>query len=715
MLTAFSRRGLIAPFVLAAVAFLTLGAPVAAQDVPTLREAITDQTGVLDPDSGAVVEALERLFDRTGTQLYVLFVPTTGGQDIVEFADAVIVENELGAQDALLVVALDDRTDVIQVGDGLRGDISQTELDRIRSDVLEAGLGEGDFDGAVARTADALAEALAPPVPTTTAAPPTTGPAPTPGQPVEPGASGGGPSIFLIIGVILVIVGAVVVISRIGRLRTERRAAFEEAKRQEQLGREANSLLIKTDDRLRDAEQELGFAEAQFGAAQVEPLKQALASARDELHAAFALGQELDDSIPEPPERRRQMIEEIIAHTGKAGAVVEQQGAALAKLRDLERNAPAEIERLTAEAARVEAQLAGVATDRARLDRYAQSSIESVAGNVDAAREKLASARTRLEQGRAALAADKPSDAAVAVADTQLALADASTLTSAVTALADSLDQARAELATQLAEAAQDVEAARGQAAGSATLGTRFAQAEQALAEARRLDGEPRPDVLAAARAATEANSIADELLQGIRNEQVQRQRTEQNAIAAIATARADLSRARNYIEGYRRTRDIGREPRNRLAEAERLTAQAEALLATDVAQSLTVARQADALANEAYSLAQQQAPDYQPMDPGQYRADDGLGSLVIGAILGDMFGGGGGRRGRVAVPTRSSPTRSGGIFGGGGGRSGGFGGGRSSSGEFGVGGFGSGGFGGGSGGRSGGGFGGGRSSSGRW
>ncbi len=715
MLIALLRRALMTLALVVAGVAAVGATPAAAQDIPPLTDAITDQTGVLADDRSDIQDALERLFDQTGVQLYVLFVDTTDGLEVTEYAEQV-GEQSLGAEDALLVVALDDRTDAINIGADLRDDVSQIAIDRVRTEVLEPGLGSGDFGAAVVDTADALAEVFpqtAPTVGPTVA--PTTGPVEPP-PPSEPGQGGGSGSFLLVlIGGIALIVGGVIVFSRIGRLRTERRRAFEEAKQQEQMGREANALLIKTDDRLRDAEQELGFAEAQFGATQSEPLKAELASAREELNAAFAIGQRLDDSEPETAAQRRQMIEQVLTHAGKANQAAEKQAAELARLRDLERNAPEALDALDGEIARVEGELAKIEPIRARLERYAAASTESVIANVDTARQQLDLARARMAAGRGELDAGNASGAAVAASDAQRALADATTLIGALPALADSLDATHKKLTEQLADATRDLETARAHVPKSPATTAAIAAAEQALSEARVLADAPRPDVLAAAREATEANSLTDKLLEGIQDEVAQRRRTEQNAIAAIATARADVSRARMFIDGYRRSREISREPRTNLAEAERLVGEAEALLSTDKGRALEVARRADELANRAYSLAIQQTPDTPQFDPGQYRPDDGLGSLVIGAILGDMFGGGGGgRRGRIAVPTGSA-SRPGGVFGGGSGGGGGFRGGRSSGGVFGAGGFGSGGFKGGFGGRSGGGFGGGRSSGGRW
>ena len=694
------------------VLWSAMATPVVAQDVPRLESAITDLTGLLsDPvDRGEIEDALERLFDRTGVQLYVLFVETTDGMDIADYAEAVGEEN-LGRDDALLVVATTERTDVLTVGSDLRGQASQVELDQIRTEVLEPGLAEGDFAGAVTRSANALGDALSPPVPTTQPATP----APT-APPADGGQAGAGSGsiLLLLIGVIALIIGAAILVGRVLTLRRERRAAFEEAKTQEQLGREANVLLIKTDDALRDAEQEIGFAEAQFGAEQSQPLKEALAAARDELKAAYLIGQKLDDSEPETAEQRRLMIEEVIARATRAQAVVDEQAASLARLRDFERNAPEALARLETELARVSGMVHKADADRQRLTRYAEANIESVAGNVESAEQKLDAARSRLAAGQAEVEAANAAAAAVVANEAQVALSDAEALLLAVTTLADTLDEASAKLEDELAHAARDVDEARervNQTPIQAGLTASLASAEAALADARRLADGTRPDVLGASRKATEANALSDALLEGVREAQEQHRRTERNAVAAIATARADVSRARDYINAYRRSRRIGRESRNRLAEAERRLALAEQALADDVATALDQARSADALANEAYSLAQQEAPSYPPVDYGRHRPDDAIGSLVIGAILGGILGGGGRRGGFPSAG--GSPSRPGGWPGAGG--RGGLGGGRSSSGGFGGGGFGSGGFRGGFGGRSGGGFGGGRSSSGRW
>ena len=211
---------------------LGLPSPAAAQGVPHLDTAITDQTGVLATDRAAIEDALQRLFEKTGVQLYVLFINTTGQTDIAQYAAEVSDSSQLGAKDALLVVALQDRSDNLSFGSDLRDSVSQTALDRVRNDVLEPALTHGDFGAAVIGTSDALGNVF-PAVGGPTAVLPTAAPVATP-------ASGGagsnigndaGSALLVIFAVVLIMVGLLLLVGRVVRLRAERRAKFEEAKK----------------------------------------------------------------------------------------------------------------------------------------------------------------------------------------------------------------------------------------------------------------------------------------------------------------------------------------------------------------------------------------------------------------------------------------------------------------------------------------------------
>src|SRR4051794_6935870 len=122
--------------------------PVLAVSPPRLTDRVTDQTAVLAARQGEIRAALDRLERDHDVQLWVLFVGTTSGTAITDFADQTARLNSLGVNDALLVVALQDRTDSIWVSDGLP-QITTGEIDATISRQVEPRLAGGDFAGAV--------------------------------------------------------------------------------------------------------------------------------------------------------------------------------------------------------------------------------------------------------------------------------------------------------------------------------------------------------------------------------------------------------------------------------------------------------------------------------------------------------------------------------------------------------------------------------------
>ena len=97
-----------------------------------------------------------------------------------DFAAETAATNSLGADDALLLVAIDDRTDAIWVADGL-DEITDDEIDTILADTLEPRLRDGDFAGAAIATAQALGVAAESAAPTSVPAPTAPGPTTAPG------------------------------------------------------------------------------------------------------------------------------------------------------------------------------------------------------------------------------------------------------------------------------------------------------------------------------------------------------------------------------------------------------------------------------------------------------------------------------------------------------------------------------------------------------
>lgn len=669
------------PLALVAAATLLLVAtgfaprPVAAQDVPTLASQVTDEAGVVGGGRAGLERALAGLLDRDNVQLYVAFVRTTGSDTAAAFARTTFEQNGLGGNDLLLLVAVDDR----RYGwwdDGAVPTLSSGEIDQLLSRTLEPRFRAGDYAGGVGDLATALGAALAAssgratPVPTPAAS--TAG-----GVTLPPAGNDTGSASLVLLGLLLVVAGVVIVAVAVRRWRLARLTAEERDRRTGQLAREANARLIEADDAVRESDQDLGFAEAQFDEPDVAPLRAAIAAAREELKAAFTIRQQLDDEIPEDPDTRLRMLGEIVERSRRVTDALGAERQRIQDLREQEQKAPEILAGLPARTAELEARLPAAEQVIGHLQGYATASWQAVKGNAEEARKRLADSAAETERGRAALAASPPDARAAARSARRVvgALAEATTILDAISRLAATLDDARARLESEIQAAAADLDAARAAAEAGApdpAVTGRLADAQALLDGARREAASDHPDVLAALRDARQANANADAVLAGLREAATQRTREAAALAAALRSADSSIARAGDYI-ATRRT-GVGREARTRLAEAERHLADAKALAESDPPRATTEAATADRLADEAYRLAQSDFDDWDGR--GGRRAGGDLGKLILGGIiLGNVLGGG--RRGGGWGGTPWGMPGGGGGWGGGPFGGGGFGGGR--------------------------------------
>lgn len=681
------------------LALIVLGRPatVAAADIPRLSGPVTDGADVLDGRTDDIEAAIDRLLTDHNVQLFVLFVRTTDELPAPDFATETARVNSLGANDALLLVAVDDRTDAIWVADGLDA-ITDEEIDAIIADVLEPRLRDGDFSTAAVDVAGALGETAdtAPESPATepvgsvgtATEPPTTGPA----------GGGDGPGWLGVLVAVGVIGGLLIFAVRwLGTGLTSRREREERDRRTGRLAREANALLVATDERIRDAQQEIGYVEAAYGAEEIGPLRESIAEAQAELRNAFAIRQRLDDSEPEDPPTREAMLTEIVDRCRRAQAALDRQATRIAQLRDLERDAPKILDELPARIDAVETRLPAAEAALTELGRVAASSSAPVRGNLEEAQKGLAGARAASDLGRQALARADRRTAARATRTAQEGVDGATALLDAIDKLLSTVREAEARIPAELEAAAAGVTEARSSLAATTDADVhepRLRAAEDSLSAARAAAASSSGDPLAVLRSATEAHRSADLALAAVREDALQLQRAFAAADASLATARADIDVAADFIAS-RRT-GVGRTARTRLAEAERLLGLAAEMRDSDPKGAIEAARRAERHAEEAYRLADEDFSDWDPGGRGSPTAP-GRGSDTMGAIIGGIIGG---------------------ILSGGGGRGGGGWGGSPWGSSGGGGGLGGGGFGGGwggGGGGFGGGGGGGRSRGGRW
>jgi len=355
------------------------------------------------------------------------------------------------------------------------------------------------------------------------------------------------------------------------------------------------------------------------------------------------------------------MVDQILDLAQRAQTALDEQRRRIEQLRDVERRAPEILSSLPGQLDGQEARIPEAERTLAGLKRYADQSWVSVAANAEGARAQVASARAALAEGQRALSQNDHTGAGRSARAAQQDLASANQLLDAVEAMRQALQQAETTAGSQLAEAATDVAAAQAAIAGgdSADLRGRLTQAERTLEQAQRALAAQKPDVLAATKLATQANTIADQILTEVHQAEERRANQARILAAQLQGAETAYRQAAHYIAGRRS--GMGLEARTRLAEAERHLAQARALADADPQTALTEAQQAQTRAEDAYALAQQDFEAFNPYGGWGGMGRGGVMPIPFPIPMGRRGGFGGGGFG-------------GGGFGGGGG--GGFGGG---------------------------------------
>jgi uncharacterized membrane protein YgcG len=604
---------------------------------------VLDEADALSASQQARVEqAVQDLYSATQTQLFVVFVPSfTDPADHTEWGRAVLEQNQIDTDGILLSVAVDERNyDVQQTNETA---ISESDVQNAVNDALLPELKQSDWGGAAVAFADGLTQSQAP-VDLT----------------------------WLWILLLVVVVGLIVVVLVI-RTRNKRRTAAATRAQQASLAdleRTAGGALVTIDDELRTAEQEVGFASAQFGPDAAKPFADAVQAAQREVRKAFTIRQQLDDEIPDSPQQRAEWANQIIVICERAHAAIEEQTEAFDQLRSLEdgiEDAAASLAQAVA-AAPASVGAAAAALDRVRA-RYTGRTLATVANNVDQAHQVLAYATERSNAATASIAAGEKGEAVVAVRDAQHALAQVQQLTDGALAAERSFDEATARAEAMRIDIQGDVAAARSLRSGGPDLAAAVTRAEAVLRQ-----GLDPKDPVAAVDALTRANTEIDQAIAAARGAEEQRQRATQALDAALRDARNRISQARDYISLHRGA--IGPTARTRLSEAQRAYDDAVELAPTTPGQALNAARAAEQYAAAAMDAANDDLGGW----GGQGGGGGGgaqLGGLVTGIVLGGLLGGRGGSFGGGSF--------GGGGFGGGGGFSGGggFGGGGGGGGGF--------------------------------
>ncbi|MEN5076017.1 TPM domain-containing protein, partial [Isoptericola cucumis] len=470
----------------------------AAHAVPPLTELedeITDPAGVLGDDAAEVQESLDRLADETPYQLFVVYVDSFDGVAGRDWANATATNAALGVDDLLLAVATEDGAYGLSVDSSIA--LSDERLDAVES-AAEDELRDGAWADAAIAAADTVLDGA-------------------------PG-SGGGPAWGVVL--VVLVVGLLAVAGWFW-FRSRRRSATQGATTigrhgtpvpgeaalagldTDELERRAGAALVEVDDALRTSEQELGFAQAEFGVEATREFAAALETARGDVTGAFRRQQELDDETPEDEAQRRGILLDVLARCERAAAALDAQTDAFDELRDLHARAP---ELLTETAQRADELDSRVDVARQTLagltTTYPASALASVRENPDQAAALVANARDAVATGQEALTERTRNSAVGHLRAAQNALGQAGTLLEAVETAGTALATASADLDKGIASITQDVSDAERLAPGDPAVGAAVTEARAAVDQAR--DARSGGDPLAALRRITAAEAALD-------------------------------------------------------------------------------------------------------------------------------------------------------------------------------------------------------------
>ncbi|MBX7445383.1 MULTISPECIES: TPM domain-containing protein [unclassified Arthrobacter] len=586
---------------------------------------IVDDAGVLGSRKGEVQDAIQKLLKDHKYNLYVVTVKSfENPSDPAQWGQAVAKAKGMGNADVILAIATDQGKYYFSPSSASSIYSKRTN---ITQNAIAANLGAGkrDFAQAAIDTASAVGDAA--------------------GGGSGTVSSGDGAGAAVLVGAGVVVAGGGAYLYY--RNRRKKAAAGQASSGSygpqgaeldplaslsvEELRRKSGSLLIEADDAIKSSEQELGFAQAQYGDSSVGNFTKALEDAKAHMSESFKLQQQLDDHIPDTEEQQRTWLGEIIRRSEAALASLQEQKADFDSLRELEKNAPQALAAVNAGAQQADGKIASAEQSLAAMrSKYADSALAQVADNIVQAKERLAFVQNASATAQQKLGEGEGSMAAVAVRAAEESLHQTNVLLDAISKVAGNLDEARNSLEGAVVDTSQDLAQAKAmiQSGAHPELAGPVAAVEAALGQVKTEIQGGKIDPIATLQRVEGAHQTLDQALTGIRDQQEQARRAQASLQQTIMSAQAQISATSDYITARRG--GVGTEARTRLAESQRNLDYALSIARTDPVTALTYAQQAHALAAQAAQLAQADVEHF-----------DGYANQGYGR--GGMFGGGGG------------------------------------------------------------------------
>ena len=355
--------------------------PAAAEEPVDVSGQITDRADALGADRPQVQAALDRYYRDTGRQLFVVYVRTFDGLTGAEWATRTAERSGLGRTDVLLAVALESRS---YGYDADSDELSDADLEKVDREYILPALRQDDWAGAATGAARGLTDV---------------------------DRDTGIPWGWVVGGTAVVAAGAAYGVHRSRRRFDHTHPVVDEHGQpvdpaaildDDELEAAVAEALVVVDDALQTADQEVGFAEAQFGEAAAADFRRTVVEGRATLREAFTLRQRLDDAEPETDAERRVLLSRVLHLCDTVDDALDAQVERLDALRDLQTRAPEVADTLQQRLDAVVARLAPTAeTLRALQSEHAGSALAAVSGNVIRAESLTRSATEQLGQARA--------------------------------------------------------------------------------------------------------------------------------------------------------------------------------------------------------------------------------------------------------------------------------------------------------------------------
>jgi BMFP domain-containing protein YqiC len=374
------------------LAVLTAGillAPAAAGQPPyRLPSYVNDGASALSgSEFSDVQQAVDTLYTDRHIRLWVVYVDTFSGQEPVNWTQQTRRLSDIGGQDAILAVAIQDRAYAFLPPSSGPGGFDVSSL---RTNDIEPKLHNSDWAGAAIAAAEGLNPAAS--------------------------STGAGISWFgmLVAFAVLALAVLVVWLWLRRRKRKRREAEFAAARRVDPADPNAlaavsidalddlsKSIVVDVDNAIRTSDNELALAIDEFGPEQTAPFQTAVTSAKTTLAQAFNVRQILDDAAPETAQQRRDLLTRVVVAAAKADRELDAQRESFEQLRDLVINAPSRLDALTQQMVDVTARIAPSEQALAALHKqFSDTALASVTGNVETAKQRLAFADQNITNGR---------------------------------------------------------------------------------------------------------------------------------------------------------------------------------------------------------------------------------------------------------------------------------------------------------------------------